>query len=217
MRLHFDGWLYDGDRRQLFQPGGAAVHLTPKAFDLLGALLSRRPRAVSKAELRDILWPDSVVSEANLPSLAAELRRALGDDAGRPRYVRTVPRFGYAFCGAAADALEPGPAAPRSVSCRVVWKNREIELAPGENVLGRAPEAAVWVDHASVSRRHARIVVSPEGALLEDLGSKNGTFIARRRVERAAALADGDQIFLGSAPLEFRAVRAASTETTPGA
>jgi DNA-binding winged helix-turn-helix (wHTH) protein len=216
MRLRFDQWLYDGDRRQLLRQGGV-VHLTPKAFDLLGALLDRRPRAVSKMELRDLLWPATVVSEANLPSLAAELRRALGDDAARPRWLRTVPRFGYAFCGLAAEEL--GAAAPSrpAVSCRLVWKNREIELAPGENVLGRAPGAAVCVDHTSVSRRHARIVVSEAGALLEDLGSKNGTFIARRRIERAAALCDGDQIFLGTAPLVFREVRPASTETTPGA
>jgi DNA-binding winged helix-turn-helix (wHTH) protein len=213
VRHRFDHWLYDGDRRQLFRRG-EAVHLSPKAFDLLGALLARRPRAVSKAELKDQLWPLTAVSDANLPSLAAELRRALGDDAARPRYLRTVPRFGYAFCGAVVE--EPASPVGAAVACRVILGRRQIDLAPGENVLGRAPEATVWVDHESVSRRHARILVSGEGATLEDLGSKNGTFIARRRVERAAALADGDEIFLGSALLVFRAVRSGSTKTTPG-
>jgi predicted component of type VI protein secretion system len=126
--------------------------------------------------------------------------------------VRTVPRFGYAFCGEAREApTRPLPRSP--LSCRLVYGTREVELAPGENILGRTPEAAVWVDDASVSRQHARITVSGDEAVLEDLGSKNGTFVGRARVRRATPLSDGDQVFLGSAVVVFRARRPQSTRT----
>ena len=216
MRVRFDDWVFDGGRRQLLRRE-EPVPVSPKAFDLLGTLIARRPNAVSKTELRERLWPSIVVSEANLPSLVAELRRVLGEVAARPRYLRTVPRFGYAFCGPAQDPdRREGPTPASGPSYRVLWAGREIELGPGENILGRAPEAVVWVDHPSVSRRHARILVSAVGAEIEDLGSKNGTFVQKRRIDATAPLADGEQVLLGSALVVFRAVRPASTETTPG-
>jgi pSer/pThr/pTyr-binding forkhead associated (FHA) protein len=52
-----------------------------------------------------------------------------------------------------------------------------VSLHDGENVIGREEDAAAWIESASVSRRHARIVVSGGTATLEDLGSKNGTFL----------------------------------------
>ena len=109
-RLRFEDWVYDGDVRQLFL-GESPVHLTPKAFDLLGALLEARPKALSKAEIYDRLWPQTFVSDATLASVVSELRGALGDDPKAPRFVRTVHGHGYAFSGE-ATADEPSPASP---------------------------------------------------------------------------------------------------------
>jgi DNA-binding winged helix-turn-helix (wHTH) protein len=81
------------------------VHVSPKAFALLAALIERRPKALSKDELHKLLWPDAFVSDANLPNLVAQLREILGDDAHEPRVIRTVPRFGYAF---RADVVPEG-------------------------------------------------------------------------------------------------------------
>ena len=81
------------------------MHVSPKAFALLEALIKVRPKAVSKDELHSCLWPETFVSDANLPNLVAELRESLGDDAHEPRIIRTVQRYGYAF---RADAtMEP--------------------------------------------------------------------------------------------------------------
>src|SRR5262249_60696809 len=115
MRLSFGDWTFDPDSRQLLGVAGP-VHISPMAFDLLGALLLARPRALSKAELKDRLWPDTVVAATNLPALVNEVRQVLGDDARRPRYVRTVQRYGYAFCGDASsvDAARGGG----GLSCR---------------------------------------------------------------------------------------------------
>jgi predicted component of type VI protein secretion system len=73
----------------------------------------------------------------------------------------------------------------------------------GANVIGRAPDATIQVDVAGVSRHHARIVVSNGEATLEDLGSKNGTFVEHKRIT-STRLSDGDELRLGSVSLTFR-------------
>ena len=103
MKVRFGAFQVDSETRQLSGVNGE-IHLSPKAFELLSVLVSARPRALSKGELQEHLWPATFVTEANLPLLVSEVRAALGDAAHAPRYIRTVPRFGYAFCSAAFDA-----------------------------------------------------------------------------------------------------------------
>ena len=69
------------------------------------------------------------------------------------------------------------------------------------------------IDSPSVSRRHARVLITPDGAEIEDLGSKNGTFVGGRRIERATPLFNGDEIRLGSVRLQFRYIGEESTVT----
>ena len=72
----------------------------------------------------------------------------------------------------------------------------------------------IRLDSATVSRRHARIVVSDEQMTLEDFGSKNGTYRGAERVDGTVALADGDAIRLGSVLVTFHVrVPGGSTET----
>ena len=63
--------------------------------------------------------------------------------------------------------------------------------------MGRDPTAAVPIDHTSVSRRHAQVSLSGDGATIEDLGSRNGTYLNGQLLEASAALKDGDVIRLG--------------------
>lgn len=214
MRVRFGEFVLDADRRQL-ESGGGAVHLTPKAFQLLEALLNSRPRAVSKQELQDQLWPKTFVTEGTLTSLLTELRTALADDAKAPRYVRTVHRFGYAFCGDATELRDAAaPDASPAPVWRLVWGSRDLALPIGLTILGRDPAGYVFIDHATVSRHHARITVSADGATLEDLASKNGTFLGGKRLSAAEKLADADEIRLGSVTLTIRLVpQQKSTET----
>ncbi len=172
---------------------------------MLRLLLERRPNVVGKAELHDRVWPDAFVGDANLSVVVAEIRQVLGDDSKAARFIRTVHGVGYAFSGTVADAPEqPSATQPPGCSCWLVLNDQALPLAGGENVIGRDPRCAVWVDASGVSRRHARIVVTAEQASIEDLGSSNGTFVQGRRIARARALADGDQIELGAAALTFR-------------
>ena len=154
------------------------MHLEPRALRLLELLIAARPRALSKEELQEALWPKTFVTGRSLARLAADLRKALDDREKDPKFIRTVHRFGYAFCAAA----DPLPRAPGQATVfRLLWADREIALQEGDNILGRERDAAAWIDVYSVSRHHARIVVSGDRATLEDLGSKNGTFLRVRR------------------------------------
>ena len=209
MRVSFGEFAFDRGAHQL-RRAGEERHLEPKAFELLDLLLARRPEAVSKAEIRDRLWPDTFVSESSLTSLVAQLRSTLGDDERkRPRLIRTVHGYGYAFAGEARDEPDPSArraaarASPRGSPAYVFWAGREFALKDGENVLGRDPEAAVYIDHTGVSRRHARIVLTGRRATLEDLGSKNGTFLRDQRIETPQPLVDGDLFDLGRLSLRF--------------
>lgn len=212
MRLQLGELVFDGEARQLSR-GARPIHLEPKAFELLRLLFERRPAAVSKASIRDRLWADTFVSESSLTTLVAQLRQALGPESAR---LRTVRGFGYALDG---EASERGAAAGSAGSGAVagpclVWQERVIALEQGENVLGRDPGAQVVVDVPGVSRRHARIVVSGARATLEDLGSKNGTCLGKRKIERPTALEDRDQLALGRTILLYRCPRRlASTKT----
>ena len=176
-----------------------------------------RPKVLSKAVLQERLWPETFVAEANLSNLVAEVREALEDEPRSPRFVRTVHGFGYAFCGdvvvATAAARRGAPAAAQP-SCWLEWDGRRLPLSVGEHVIGRDADVEVRLDASTVSRRHARLVVTAVGTVLEDFDSKNGTFRGADRVTSPIQLADGDAIRIGSLLVIFR-MRApfGSTET----
>lgn len=214
MRTRFGDFTFDGGRRLLLR-GPEQIHLAPKAFQLLELLLERRPDAVSKEDIQKVLWPDTFVSEASLVTLVKELRKALGDTARDGTLVRTVHGFGYAFDGSVREE----PAADASPHRHaLLWGTRELDLRQGENIVGREADAPVWVGHASVSRRHARIVVAGESATIEDLGSKNGTSRAGRPVEGVEPLRDRDAVRVGQVELVYLgpSVRLVATTQTLG-
>jgi DNA-binding winged helix-turn-helix (wHTH) protein len=212
-QIRFDPFTLDRGTRQLMR-GGREIHLAPKAFELLVALLVERPTVLSKAELQQRLWPETFVAEANLSNLVAEVREALGDRARAPRFVRTAHGFGYAFCGDATEMPAAHDTATDPPSCWLEWGKRRFALSAGENVVGRDPDVEVRLDASTVSRRHARFVVTADGTVLEDLGSKNGTLLGTERVTAPVPLADGDAIRIGSLLVTFHArARPGSTET----
>lgn len=214
MRFTFDEFVLDTGARELCR-SGAGVHLSPKAFELLQALIERRPTAVGKDELHRLLWPATFVTDSSLATVVNELRTALGDAARRPRYIRTVHAYGYAFRGQAIAASHP----PELAGARywIQWEDRRVPLPEGEHIVGRAAVSTIVLDWPEVSRRHARIVVSPDGATLEDLGSRNGTFVGATRIAMACSLRDRDEITIGPATLIFHTVLdGATTKPNPG-
>jgi DNA-binding winged helix-turn-helix (wHTH) protein len=179
---------------------GVDVHLAPKVFDLLGLLVEAAPRVVAKRELHARLWPGGVVADATLVALVKQLRRALDDRDRQAPLIRTVHGVGY--------ALENPLLRQRAVSgtgdCWLMAGQRRIRLTVGENIVGRDVAAQVRLEDAAVSRRHARIAVSSAGAQIEDLGSKNGTFLDGQRLASAPAmLHDGCQLVFGTVPATY--------------
>jgi DNA-binding winged helix-turn-helix (wHTH) protein len=212
LHLQFDDLTFDSETRQVWVRGKEA-RLSPKAFDLLALLVERRPRAVSKADIRAHLWPGTFVSESSLPSLVSEIRDAIADHRRKPGLLRTLHGFGYAF---QAERTGASPGAPDTTGpiARLVSATAEVVLTSGENVLGREGEGIVVVKSTTVSRRHARIVIEANAAVVEDLGSKNGTYVNDRQVSGPTPVIDGDQVRLGSMLFTFRLPQpSASTET----
>jgi DNA-binding winged helix-turn-helix (wHTH) protein len=215
MRVRLGDFVLDTGTRQLLR-GGADVHVSPKAFELLTALVEARPRALSKSEIHERLWPATFVSETNLAALVTEIRSVLQDDARAPRFVRTLFGYGYAFSGEAVEVEGAAAVARRAPTFWVVLDNRPLALSEGENVLGRDPNATtLWLDSSTVSRQHARIIVDGSTASIEDNHSKNGTFVNGEPLNGRRLLADGDRIGLGSLTLTFlvRTEHGAETET----
>jgi DNA-binding winged helix-turn-helix (wHTH) protein len=215
VKLSLGDGIFDSERRQLLR-GPDEVHLSPKAFDLLTLLIAARPRALAKAELQEQLWPATFVAEANLASLVAEIRRALGDTAGRPRFIRTAHRYGYAFCFETPLLTSDGHDELPSPFCWLLRNGRRLTLRAGENILGREALDGIRLDSPTVSRRHARITVTGDAALVDDLGSKNGTFLRGSRLTAQTRLGDGDEIRVGSVVLRFRITSGSSTATWSG-
>jgi DNA-binding winged helix-turn-helix (wHTH) protein len=216
VRFVFGEFEFDLSSRQLLRHG-SAIQLSPKAFQLLALLLERRPEAVSKTELLRHLWSEAFVSEASLYNLVAEVRAALGDGPRAARFIRTVPRYGYAFHGDARPAAaEVSSSHVTSPGPRLVSKDREWALSQGSNLLGRDGDCGVRIDHPSVSRRHACISVTGGEATVEDLDSKNGTSVNGQPVTSPVVLKDLDRIRVGSARLVYRTLGDLLSTVTQG-
>ena len=203
MRALFGECELDTGQRLLLRHG-RITPLSSRAYQLLELLLDRRPEAVAKNELVERLWPATFVSDASLHNLVAEVRAAIGDSPRAPRYIRTIPRYGYAFKGdvqlpRTVNLPESLLAGPRLISKRGEWV-----LGEGTTFVGRDRDCAVRVDSHTVSRRHARIVVTPQETTIEDLGSKNGTMVNGARISQPIALKDGDEIHVGSLTVTYR-------------
>jgi DNA-binding winged helix-turn-helix (wHTH) protein len=210
MRATFGEFVLDLDSRELLRQG-RRIHLSSKAFQLLDLLLRNRPRAVSKAELMEGLWPGVYVLESNLAGLIAEIRKALAQS-GRGGAIRTVHSYGYAFDAEVEEQQEV-------LLCHLLWSDGQAGLGPGVFDVGRDPSLPVLVEATTVSWRHARLCVAGSPAVpsvsVEDLTSRNGTFVNGERVSSPTTLHDGDEMRLGSVTVRVRLAGSTRLPTDP--
>ena len=80
----------------------------------------------------------------------------------------------------------------------LILRNREVPLRKGETLLGRGRGVTIRLQQKGVSRRHARIWIRDGEAMIEDLGSKNGTYLRGERIASPERAEDGDEVRLGS-------------------
>jgi DNA-binding winged helix-turn-helix (wHTH) protein len=202
---------------------GRRVKLEKLPMEVLILLVREAGALVERREIQAALWGSEVFVEHDsaINTAIRKIRQALGDDADSPRYVETVIGKGYRFVARVEEGVslteERRRDGPRPPSYRLTRGRQEFVLQPGDNLLGRDPAARVYVDHASVSRRHARIAVGSDGATLEDLKSRNGTFVDGRRIDSPTEIQHGAIIALGPITLKFLALaEPASTRPMTG-
>jgi hypothetical protein len=144
-----------------------------------------------------------------------ELRKAFGDCPRNPFFIETIHRRGYRLIAPVVlDTPPPIGKDPEPVGFLAILRDREIPLCVGENLIGRAPEVTITIPSMKVSRHHARITVEGDAVLLEDLESKNGTFLNGLRIQRATALNGGDLIGIGCFTETIRFVDSLCRKTT---
>jgi len=202
VRIQFAEFTLDTEARQLFDRS-REIHLSPKAFELLKVLVEHRPRALSKQELLDRVWPGTFVSDASLARSVSELRAALNEHSRTNGFVQTVHGYGYRFFEGPPAELAPARRADELV-CWLVNETYEFQIAEGEHVIGRDPAASIRLDSPRVSRMHARLIRRGREAFIEDLSSKNGTFVGGVRITERSPVSDGDEVQIGPIAFRFR-------------
>jgi DNA-binding winged helix-turn-helix (wHTH) protein len=193
------------------------VRLEKIPMEVLMLLVKNTGALVDRGSIGAALWgPDVFVDrDAAINTAIRKIRRALGDDAGEPRFVETVVGKGYRFV-APVDGRRGGERRQSSSYC-VTRGTHTFALENGENVLGRDPNVRVYLDHPSVSRRHARISIADDCVIVEDLNSRNRTFVDGRGIDTPTQIHDGAVIGLGPITLTFLAVSGpASTRPMSG-
>ena len=204
-------WRVDPTACEL-RDGDEVIRLRPKVMELL-AVFARNPGEVmSKHCLLDLVWSDVTVGDASLTVAVGELRDALGDNPEKSEFIETIPRRGYRLIAPVSrDEIDD----MRAEASRfwLMGAGLELVLRQGINLIGRAPDAEIRIESPKVSRRHARITVDGDTAVVEDLGSKNGTFVDDHRVTSPTPLANGNQLRLGQLAALLRIVIADRNST----
>jgi predicted ATPase len=118
---------------------GVAVNIPPKPYSVLQYLVEHPGRLVTQDELLKALWPETYVQAQVLRTYVLDLRRVLGDDAGNPRFIATIPKRGYRFLAPVAEA-SPAPLAGSSSAGDAVRPivGRDEELSKLHALMERA-------------------------------------------------------------------------------
>jgi len=181
---------------------GTRIKLEKLPMELLILLVRSAGTLVDRRTIQAALWDSDVFVEHDAATNTAirKIRQSLDDDADQPRFVETVVGKGYRFIAPIEGRTERRPL---TTYC-VTRGKQEFVLGAGNNLLGREPDARVFIDHPSVSRRHAQISIRANRATLEDLGSRNGTFLSGRRIDSPTEIHHGAIIGLGPITVTFR-------------
>lgn len=204
-------WLVEPALNRVSRDGGS-YQLPLKVMDVLVFLAEHAGTTMPKRHIIDVVWRTEFITENTLTQAVADLRRVLGDNARDPQFIETITKRGYRLIAEVEIFDDAAPITPTTgLPCALVVDRQESTLVAGDNLIGRATDVVVRLESEEVSRHHADIHVSLDGATLEDLGSKNGTFLWGSRVEGPTPLKDGDEITIGPVVLTFRVLSSLAT------
>jgi len=236
-RFRLGEWWVDPTANTLVR-GAEEVRLEPKLMDVMRCLARHAGEVVTKRQLIDEVWNTEYIAENSLTRAIADLRRALGDDARHPRHIQTIPKRGYRLISEMGGGPEketvhqwsPVSYEPLAVIVgdRVRYGNRpgsehcdqvlicgdqEIPLIEPAIIFGRGEQSDIQFLVSEVSRKHARLDVAPGHAVIEDLGSKNGTKVNNETIDGPHRLSSGDAIVIGPNTLVYRRLSVEPTVT----
>lgn len=195
--FHLGDWKVEPTLGRISR-NGRYVRLRPRAMDVLVTLALAAGELVSKRNLIDAVWRTEFVSDHALTQVIAEIRAALGDDARKPEFIQNIPRRGYRLVADVNLVSKAGELANKALlPFRLQGDDVDHPLVQGQNVIGRATDADIYINRTEVSRCHAKVVVQGSTASIEDLGSKNGTYLNGRILEEPTTLSNGDEIWIG--------------------
>lgn len=181
-RLYGFGDFQLDPSQRLLLCNGKPVQVTPKAFELLVALVERGGRLVEKEELLGTVWPGVTVEEGNLTVMVSHLRKILGDDRGRHEYIETVSKHGYRFVAQVIELNGPELRGPSPLSqelelslsekhrpprgpFRLLWSLPHGYLAGAVVVLVLAASALLFAGRVLASKDHERSAVAPSTSI----------------------------------------------------
>jgi len=228
-RYRFADLVLDTGQRRVWR-GDQEIQVSKLSFDFLRALVEAAPNLLTHDQLAETVWgPRRVITPENLSQRLMTLRHAIGEQAEQPRYIEAVRAQGYRLIPDVETVevetpphdgrpIRAGADAPRKErrhkSLWLISDREQTMLVEGVNIIGRAEDARIRINLPGVSRHHACLTVTGGEAVLEDLGSKNGTLVNGQRMSVPQGLTDGDEILVVGAVFRFRVASASSPTAT---
>jgi DNA-binding winged helix-turn-helix (wHTH) protein len=207
-------WVVDPRANRVSQ-GTTTVQLEQRVMSVLLCLAENAGEVVTRQRLVDSVWDEGFVADNTVTHAIAELRKAFRDCARDPLFIETIHRRGYRLIAPVIlDAPQADGYNLEPVRFLAIFRETEYPLWQGEYLIGRDPECAITIPSMKVSRHHARITVEGPRTLLDDLESKNGTFLNGIRIECSTAINGGDLIGIGRITETIRFVASLSRRTT---
>lgn len=195
-------WFVKPHTNMIEGPRGE-THLEPKAMQVLALLAERAGQVVEKQEILDDVWQGTHVSDEVLPNAIWELRKALGDDARKPRFIQTLPKRGYRLI---APVSHPTVEEPREAAPDVVARRRRLRgLIAAATVALVTGAIWTWDDSASVRGRRVGTADDPYSVLVMSFENHTNT-------EELAWLSSGAPTMLRTGLSEIAGIRVVSTQ-----
>lgn len=198
-QLIFRSFRFDPTSERLWR-GTHEVTLRPKTFAVLRYLLEHAGQLITKADLLDAVWPGIAVSDVVPTVCVQELRKTLGDPAGTPRFIETVPKRGYRFI-APLTTTQENEETPEVEKAFFMEPMREPEVPPPDGLataglIGREAELDHLTERFNKILKHGRQIIFISGELGIGKTALVETFLARLREARPLQ-AQRDEVWIG--------------------
>ena len=186
LRIHFPPFALDPVNECLWS-GSRAIKLRPKAFAVLGHLLSQAGQLVTKEQLIGAVWQDTFVGDAVLKVAIRQIREALSDDPKSPRFIETSHRRGYRFIGQIGPDADTSSPPPESAAVGFVerehalaqmhtWLNKarggdcQVVFVTGEAGIGKTTLVETFVQSVASDAHGADLPWAVSGAVRDERG-----------------------------------------------